>query len=180
MVLANAFLDARRLIEPLRQQRAPARCRAASRVRYRRSCAHSVVGEARIHGGNEFDRIPHDHMRARCSQPVARVIAPRHAHRPDARAARHFPAGTVHVGVVDPGVGTDRGILLVQTSEQIFLAPDNGLLGPLLSRATDAEIFAVRLERLEQFASLAVSATFHGRDIFAPLAAELAAGRCDP
>ncbi|MEZ5499576.1 MAG: SAM-dependent chlorinase/fluorinase [Steroidobacteraceae bacterium] len=96
------------------------------------------------------------------------------------RSARYFPAGTVHVCVVDPGVGTDRGIVLVQSGEQVFLAPDNGLLAPVIEQNRGAQIYHLRSQRLRQFAFGQSSATFHGRDVFAPVAAELAAGRADP
>lgn len=84
-------------------------------------------------------------------------------------AAPFFPAGTVFVAIVDPGVGGDRRILLARTVRHLFLAPDNGLLGFL----RDARFRAVTNRRL----FLApVSHTFHGRDVFAPVAARLARG----
>jgi S-adenosylmethionine hydrolase len=97
-----------------------------------------------------------------------------------ARAYRYFPQGTVHVAVVDPGVGGSRGIAVVEGDGHLFLAPDNGLLGNVVEALT-----APRLRQLSDsfIASLGVtrpSATFHGRDIFAPVAAELAAGRAAP
>ncbi len=97
-----------------------------------------------------------------------------------ARSYRYFPVGTVHVAVVDPGVGGPRGIAIVEGDGHLFLAPDNGLLGSVV----DA-LAAPVLRRLSDhfMASLGVtrpSATFHGRDIFAPVAAEVAAGRVGP
>jgi S-adenosyl-L-methionine hydrolase (adenosine-forming) len=95
-----------------------------------------------------------------------------------ARAFGYFPAGTVHVAVVDPGVGTSRNIVAMSAGAHYFLAPDNGLLAPVVARS--GESFIVRLGAA-QLAHLGIrhpSATFHGRDIFAPVAAELAAGRC--
>jgi len=80
-----------------------------------------------------------------------------------------FPAGTVHVAVVDPGVGTDRAILVARHEGHLFVAPDNGLLGPIL-RDGDA------VHRLDAAASVRASATFHGRDVFAPAAARLVDG----
>lgn len=94
------------------------------------------------------------------------------------RAYRYFPEGTVHLAVVDPGVGTERDILAAQHDGHIFIAPDNGLLTPMLEEAGGARAHKVELSRLGQFGIENVSATFHGRDVFAPLAAELAAGRC--
>ena len=93
------------------------------------------------------------------------------------RSYRWFPAGTVHMAIVDPGVGTERDILLVGYDGHIFMAPDNGLLAQLLDRADSAEVFRLDANRVERLGLPPASATFHGRDIFAPIAAELAAGR---
>lgn len=95
-----------------------------------------------------------------------------------ARAFRYFPSGSVHVAVVDPGVGTKRDIVAVQAAGHAFLAPDNGLLAPILARHGDATIRCLDLARLlSKLALPTPSATFHGRDLFAPIGAELAAGR---
>ena len=94
------------------------------------------------------------------------------------RSYPYFPPGTVHVAIVDPGVGTDRDILLVEHDGHIFLAPDNGLLAPLLEDA--GRIFKLESDSLQTLGLGAPSLTFHGRDIFAPLAAEFAAGRLQP
>lgn len=94
------------------------------------------------------------------------------------RAFAYFPAGTVHVAVVDPGVGTSRDIVVVRAAGHVFLAPDNGLLAPLVARHRDAEVVRLRAAGLTRLGITRPSATFHGRDIFAPVAAELAAGRC--
>jgi len=96
------------------------------------------------------------------------------------RALRYFPAGTLHVAVVDPGVGTPRDLVVVFSGAQALLAPDNGLLAPLAARGSIERIVRVDLNRLVQFGVSDVSATFHGRDVFAPLAAAIASGRCDP
>lgn len=85
-----------------------------------------------------------------------------------------FPPGTVHLAVVDPGVGSERKPVAVYFRDHWFVAPDNGTLSLALAAggAYDAyEIVSVKHPRGE------VSATFHGRDIFAPAAAHLAAGR---
>lgn len=95
-----------------------------------------------------------------------------------ARAFTYFPAGTVHVAVVDPGVGTSRDIVIVCAAGHVFFAPDNGLLAPIVARHADASIVRLMPAALARFGIERASATFHGRDIFAPLAAELAAGRC--
>lgn len=98
-----------------------------------------------------------------------------------ARAYAYFPAGSVHVAVVDPGVGTARDIIVVAVAGHAFLAPDNGLLAPVVARTEAPSIY--RLDTAKAIAKFRLpvpSATFHGRDIFAPLAAELAAGRAAP
>ena len=92
------------------------------------------------------------------------------------RAYRYFPAGTVHVAVVDPGVGTERRILLVEADRHVFLAPDNGLLARVLERHAPAAVFHLDIDRLRAFDIPPPSSTFHGRDIFAPAAALLASG----
>lgn len=81
-----------------------------------------------------------------------------------------FPQGTVHVLVVDPGVGSARHALAVASGGQHFVGPDNGVFGLCLN--ADAEAFAIDLPRLHR----KVSPTFHGRDVFAPAAAMLARG----
>ncbi|HWO12599.1 MAG TPA: SAM-dependent chlorinase/fluorinase [Polyangiaceae bacterium] len=88
------------------------------------------------------------------------------------RSYRWFPPGTVHVAVVDPGVGSERRILAARRDGHIFLAPDNGLLAASLT-GVGAELRALDPGRL---GLPAPSATFHGRDVFAPFAAELASG----
>lgn len=85
-----------------------------------------------------------------------------------------FPKGSIHLAIVDPGVGTDRDILLVEHDDHIFMAPDNGLLGQLLDDAPGAQVSRLDTARLDLPPP---SATFHGRDIFAPVAADLATGR---
>lgn len=94
------------------------------------------------------------------------------------RAYRYFPAGSVHLGIVDPGVGTERDIVLARVGDHLFIAPDNGLLAPLLANA-DA-VLKLDNDRLGALRLDPPSATFHGRDIFAPVAAEIASGRVQP
>jgi S-adenosylmethionine hydrolase len=94
-----------------------------------------------------------------------------------AQAYHYFPAGTVHVAVVDPGVGTRRDIIAIEADGHVFMAPDNGLLAQLQARVATARIHRLAPEVLKRLHLTNPSATFHGRDIFAPLAAELAAGR---
>ena len=93
------------------------------------------------------------------------------------RSYRWFPPGTVHLAIVDPGVGTERDILVVEADGHVFMAPDNGLLAQLIDNADRPRVGKLDLAKLELPAP---SATFHGRDIFAPLAAEIAAGRLSP
>ena len=91
-----------------------------------------------------------------------------------ASATPRFPTGTVHLAVVDPGVGGERRPIVVETSRSIYVGPDNGLLIPAAKRDGIRKVYhltnkSLMLER--------VSSTFHGRDIFAPAAAHLASGR---
>jgi S-adenosylmethionine hydrolase len=86
---------------------------------------------------------------------------------------RYFPEGTVFVSVVDPGVGSDRAIIALETDRHTFLAPDNGLLGFLEKEGSIRRRVRVTNERL--FLQ-PVSQTFHGRDIFAPVAGHLSRG----
>jgi S-adenosylmethionine hydrolase len=90
-----------------------------------------------------------------------------------ADAAPWFPPETIHVAVVDPGVGTSRRAIAARIGEQWYLAPDNGLLTGVLRCAPASAI--VSLENRAFFQSN-VSCTFHGRDIFAPVAAHLGRG----
>jgi len=85
----------------------------------------------------------------------------------------YFPEGTIFVAVVDPGVGTDRSIIAVQTGKHTFLAPDNGLLGFL--EKDDAIRRIVQIKNRKYFLE-PLSNTFHGRDIFAPVAGHLSLG----
>lgn len=88
-----------------------------------------------------------------------------------------FPDGTVHLAIVDPGVGTERDILVTECDGHVFMAPDNGLLAQLLDNSDDARVLKLDEQKLASLHLPQPSATFHGRDIFAPVAAELAAGR---
>jgi S-adenosylmethionine hydrolase len=96
------------------------------------------------------------------------------------RAYRYFPEGTVHIAIVDPGVGTERDILIVEHDRHYFMAPDNGLLGPILDQLDGGHVFKLDMSCFERLNLEEPSATFHGRDIFAPLAADLASGRTNP
>lgn len=113
--------------------------------------------------------------------PAARIVDLTHQVPPqDLRRAAYsieaarpyFPSGTLHVLVVDPGVGTERRLVLVAAAGQLFLAPDNGVLTLVVRAGFEA---AYQVECRELFLE-PLSATFHGRDILAPVAAALARG----
>jgi len=88
-------------------------------------------------------------------------------------AYSYFPARTIHVVVIDPGVGTARRPLLVSGETHYFIAPDNGVLSLVYERE---ESLLVRHANVEHYYLQPVSKTFHGRDIFAPIAAWLSKG----
>ena len=85
----------------------------------------------------------------------------------------YFPEGTVHLAVVDPGVGSDRKLLALQASAHFFVGPDNGLFWPVIRDFREAK--AVHLTQLRYFLP-SITRTFHGREIFAPVAAHLSLG----
>jgi len=126
-----------------------------------------------------FVGVVHGAIAAPC--PAARIVDLAHEVPPGdverasfilEAAAADFPAGTVHLVVVDPGVGTARRALAVRAGEQMFVGPDNGVLDWALGRP-GAEVRA--LEEARYFRH-PVSRTFHGRDVFGPVAGHLAAG----
>ena len=94
------------------------------------------------------------------------------------RAAPYFPAGTIHLAVVDPGVGTNRRPLAARLGEAFFVGPDNGLCSLLTAQALNlgGDVQFIHLDRPE-FWLKKVSSVFHGRDIFSPVAAHLANGK---
>ncbi len=94
-----------------------------------------------------------------------------------AQAAPFFPPGTLHVVVVDPGVGTERKIVLLHACDQLFLAPDNGVLTAIALRCPGHS--GRQVVNTDLFLA-AVSSTFHGRDVFAPVAGSLASGIANP
>jgi hypothetical protein len=93
------------------------------------------------------------------------------------RAYPFFPAGTVHLAVVDPGVGTSRRPVAMRLGEHTFVGPDNGLFTPMIedSEKKGWQVEIVHLTNQKYFLP-EISRTFHGRDIFAPVAAHLANG----
>jgi S-adenosylmethionine hydrolase len=86
----------------------------------------------------------------------------------------YFPPKTIHIVIVDPGVGTERRPLLVSAQNQYFIAPDNGVLSVIYER--EQNNLVVRHANAEHYYLQPVSKTFHGRDIFAPVAAWLSKG----
>ena len=111
---------------------------------------------------------------------LSHLISPQNA--PEAalillRSAPYFPAGTIHTVVVDPGVGTKRRPMVARLGDQYFVGPDNGIITMLLDRleAQGQSWAGYDLDRPQYWLSQ-VSHVFHGRDIFAPAAAHLAAG----
>jgi hypothetical protein len=87
----------------------------------------------------------------------------------------YYPAGTIFVAVVDPGVGTSRKALIVKTKKrQYFVLPDNGLVSPVIAR--DGLDSAREITNTGWMIGQTISSTFHGRDIFSPVAAHLASG----
>lgn len=114
--------------------------------------------------------------------PAARLVDVSHCVPPQdvaagalvlAETAGWFPDGAIHVAVIDPGVGSDRGIVYAEIGGGRFVAPDNGLLSRLAELASPRKIVAV--ENPEHWRQK-VSRTFHGRDIMAPVAARLSLG----
>ena len=84
-----------------------------------------------------------------------------------------FPARSLHLAVVDPGVGSDRKAIIARTDEHTFVAPDNGVLSLIFQRENITEVVEILNE---SFFRKPVSPTFHGRDIFGPVIAHLACG----
>jgi hypothetical protein len=114
--------------------------------------------------------------------PKARVVDLSHGIEPQnvaqgayilAASYAYFPIGSVHVGVVDPGVGGDRRILALEVDGHRFVVPDNGLIEMVLARGLPLTAVSVESPR---YVLDRISHTFHGRDIFAPVAAHLATG----
>lgn len=86
---------------------------------------------------------------------------------------KYFPRGTIHVVVVDPGVGTSRRAIVIKTRNYYFVGPDNGVL---MMAAEDDGIIDVRAIENREFMRPIMSSTFHGRDVFAPIAAYISLG----
>lgn len=86
---------------------------------------------------------------------------------------RYFPEGTIHVAVVDPGVGTERRALLVSAAGSFFVGPDNGLFTEVLEQEAEAKVWQINSP---QYRLETIGSTFDGRDVFAPAAAWLSKG----
>ncbi|WP_022663861.1 SAM hydrolase/SAM-dependent halogenase family protein [Desulfospira joergensenii] len=115
--------------------------------------------------------------------PGARILDLSHGIRPQdilhgsfvlSSSARFFPGGTIFCVVVDPGVGSGRRPILVKTRDYSFIGPDNGVMFPA---AQENDIRSITHLTREEYFLQPVSSTFHGRDIFAPVAAHLSLGR---
>ena len=119
----------------------------------------------------EMKGVLHSHAPDSALLDVSHDIAPQDiegARLALARYWRRFPSGTVHVVVVDPGVGSARAALAVESDGRLLVGPDNGVLSPALLVA-GAQVVSLPVPP-------GASATFHGRDVFAPAAAALAVG----
>jgi S-adenosyl-L-methionine hydrolase (adenosine-forming) len=90
-----------------------------------------------------------------------------------ASSCSYFPRGTVHLAVVDPGVGSARKAIVVRTANYLFVGPNNGVLGGAVAKETIREIFSLENPA---YSLQPISRTFHGRDVFAPAAAHLSRG----
>ncbi|HEX7174021.1 MAG TPA: SAM-dependent chlorinase/fluorinase [Pyrinomonadaceae bacterium] len=88
-------------------------------------------------------------------------------------AFESFPAGTVHLAVVDPGVGSERRPIAIESREHLFVGPDNGVFGHVYERLKNFRVFHLTND---DYFRRDVSTTFHGRDIFAPVAGALSRG----
>ncbi|CAD5244778.1 SAM hydrolase/SAM-dependent halogenase family protein [Thermococcus camini] len=91
------------------------------------------------------------------------------------QVVKYSPEGTVHVGVIDPGVGTERRAVIIE-GEQFLVVPDNGLATLPLKHLKARKAWEIDLEKVKRFTKWEVSSTFHGRDVFGPAGALLDAG----
>jgi hypothetical protein len=90
-------------------------------------------------------------------------------------ACTSFPAGTIHVAIIDPGVGGPRMPVIIETKRYLFVGPDNGIFSLALNNGNEEILRTIRITNEEYFPG-PVSTTFHGRDIFAPIAGHLSLG----
>lgn len=92
-----------------------------------------------------------------------------------ANAFRYFPSGTIHLAVVDPGVGSKRRAIAIAAHNQYFIGPDNGLFSDILRLSSEQELQAYELN-VDRYWRDEISTTFHARDLFAPVASHFANG----
>lgn len=83
---------------------------------------------------------------------------------------KYFPSGTIFLGIVDPGVGTERRAIIIQTQKYLFVGPDNGLFTFILKEESTIKVFEIERDKVLR---PPYSSTFHGRDLFAPVVAKL-------
>ncbi len=91
------------------------------------------------------------------------------------QVVKYSPAGTVHVGVIDPGVGTERRAVIIE-GEQWLVVPDNGLTTLPLEHINTRRVWVIDFERIKRFTGWGISSTFHGRDVFGPAGALIEKG----
>jgi S-adenosylmethionine hydrolase len=115
--------------------------------------------------------------------PYLKLVSLTHQVRPQAvreaafwvaRVRPWFAPGTVHLAVVDPGVGSERRPICLRTNRELLVGPDNGIFSEVLATEAGVEVREIDVAAL----GTRPSRTFHGRDIFAPVAARLASGQC--
>ena len=111
---------------------------------------------------------------------ISHLVSPQNIHMAAFILNRHvyyFPEGTIHIVVVDPGVGTERRPIAAQIGPQRFVGPDNGVFTPMYKRA-EKEGWPVKIVHTNKpkYWGDKISDIFHGRDIFSPVGAHLAAG----
>lgn len=127
--------------------------------------ADLYVGQVRVELARRAPRVPVIDLTHEA--PAFRIEAGAHLL---AALAQRFPAGSIAMAVVDPGVGTSRRAVVLQVDDCYFVGPDNGLLSVIAARSRDPSLWEI-VWRPE-----ALSRSFHGRDLFAPIAARLALG----
>lgn len=89
------------------------------------------------------------------------------------RSYSYFPKGSIHLAVVDPGVGSNRRLIVVQADDHTFVGPDNGIFSPVINASQNISVYEIQNSGLW---NSTISSTFHGRDILAPVASHIAAG----
>lgn len=117
-------------------------------------------------------------------EDLAHDVEPQNLHQASAAlcaSVPHWPAGTTHLAVIDPGVGSTRAAVVVLAGAHVLVGPDNGLLEPVARRLGFSGAWRIMLTAATRpFLAEEAAPTFHGRDIFAPIAAAIACRRLDP